>query len=161
VQNYNNDDTLHEIITDRSDAMTVGTVKNEGGEEEEEDEYGEEEEEEGEKEAEEYGEGEEEEDVKEKEEDPVAPADDGTAKKKGKRKAVATGKGGGSRGVTSKTLEDQCLCDSWKVVSMDPITGTNQPSSAYWKRIEIEFDECQYTDKEQDEHESHTTCDCA
>jgi hypothetical protein len=146
VQNYNNDDTLHEIITDRSDAMTVGTVKNEGGEEEEEDEYGEEEEEE---------------DVKEKEEDPVAPADDGTAKKKGKRKAVATGKGGGSRGVTSKTLEDQCLCDSWKVVSMDPITGTNQPSSAYWKRIEIEFDECHYTDKEQDEHESHTTCDCA
>jgi hypothetical protein len=38
-----------------------------------------------------------------------------------------------------KSLEDKCLIDSWKAVSLDPITGTNQTLSKYYARILDEF----------------------
>ena len=63
------------------------------------------------------------------------------AKGRGKRKGAATTKKPGSRGKKWTPLEDQCLCDAWKEVSIDPVTGANQPSGAYWGRIKKEFDE--------------------
>jgi hypothetical protein len=63
------------------------------------------------------------------------------AKGRGKRKGAATMKKSGSRGKKWTLLEDQCLCDAWKEVSIDPVTGANQPSGAYWGLIKKEFDE--------------------
>jgi hypothetical protein len=36
-------------------------------------------------------------------------------------------------------LEDIHLCESWENISLDPITGNEQPSKAYWKRIHDNF----------------------
>jgi hypothetical protein len=38
-------------------------------------------------------------------------------------------------------LEDECLIESWKVVSLDPITGANQTLGRYYARILDEFNE--------------------
>lgn len=35
--------------------------------------------------------------------------------------------------------EDIQLCESWENISLDPITGNEQPSKAYWKRIHDDF----------------------
>jgi hypothetical protein len=36
-------------------------------------------------------------------------------------------------------LEDECLIDSWKAVSLDPITSANQTLGKYYARIVDEF----------------------
>jgi hypothetical protein len=38
-------------------------------------------------------------------------------------------------------LEDECLIDSWKAVSLDPITSANQTLGKYYARILDEFNE--------------------
>jgi hypothetical protein len=58
----------------------------------------------------------------------VAPA----ATVKGKKKA-APKKRGGSRGPKWRSLEDECLAEVWKTVSIDPDT--------YWERVKVSFDE--------------------
>ena len=35
--------------------------------------------------------------------------------------------------------EDIQLCESWENISLDPITGNEQPGKAYWKRIHDNF----------------------
>jgi hypothetical protein len=40
-----------------------------------------------------------------------------------------------------KSLEDECLIDSWKAVSLDPITSANQTLGKYYTRILDEFNE--------------------
>jgi hypothetical protein len=40
-----------------------------------------------------------------------------------------------------KNLEDECLIESWKEVSLDPITGANQTLGKYYARILDEFNE--------------------
>jgi hypothetical protein len=40
-----------------------------------------------------------------------------------------------------KSLEDECLIESWKAVSLDPITGANQTLGKYYARILDEFNE--------------------
>jgi hypothetical protein len=55
----------------------------------------------------------------------VAAAPMATAK--GKKKA-APKKEGGSRGPKWRSLEDECLAEAWKMVSIDPISGAYQNS---------------------------------
>jgi hypothetical protein len=55
----------------------------------------------------------------------------------GKRKAATAG----YQGPKWKTLEDQCLIDAWKSVSLDPNTCANQTSAKYYKRILDQFNE--------------------
>jgi hypothetical protein len=43
-----------------------------------------------------------------------------------------------------KSLEDEYLIGSWKVVSLDPITGANQTLDRYYARIRDEFNERQH-----------------
>jgi hypothetical protein len=40
-----------------------------------------------------------------------------------------------------KALEVHCLCDAWKVVSIEPITSSDQTSGTYGKRNKTEFTE--------------------
>jgi hypothetical protein len=40
-----------------------------------------------------------------------------------------------------KSLEDECLIESWKAVSLDPITDANQTPGKYYARIIDEFNE--------------------
>jgi hypothetical protein len=55
----------------------------------------------------------------------------------GKRKDAPTG----CQGPKWKSLEGECLIDVWKSVSLDPITGANQTSGKYYKRIMDKFSE--------------------
>jgi hypothetical protein len=40
-----------------------------------------------------------------------------------------------------KSLEDECLINSWKAMSIDPITGANQTLGKYYAQILDEFNE--------------------
>jgi hypothetical protein len=53
----------------------------------------------------------------------------------------------GTRGPKWKVLEDMCLCDSLKTVSIDAITRANQHNGLHWKRIKMEFDDNKFFDK--------------
>jgi hypothetical protein len=81
-------------------------------------------------------------DTYEEAKEPIAPAANWMERKKAK--------GGGIRGLTWKSLEDMCLCDSWKVVCMDDGYHHWRQSNkrGYWKRIKTEFDELRYINKE-------------
>jgi hypothetical protein len=45
----------------------------------------------------------------------------------GKRKVASPG----VHGPKWKSLEDECIINAWKAVSLDPITSANQTSSKY------------------------------
>jgi hypothetical protein len=51
-----------------------------------------------------------------------------------------------TRGPMWKALEVRCLCDAWKAVSIEPITGANQTSGTYGKRNKTEFTERKIVD---------------
>ena len=42
--------------------------------------------------------------------------------------------------------EDECLAEAWKVVCLDPITGSKQIIDTYWDRNKAEFDERKLVD---------------
>jgi len=42
--------------------------------------------------------------------------------------------------------EYECLAEAWKMVSMDPITSSNQSGDTYWIRIKAAFDERKMVD---------------
>jgi hypothetical protein len=118
-------DAMHDIINDGL-MIDKAYTQEEGGEEEG-DGYEEKEV------AEEGGEYEEEED------EPVVATTPAPAMK-GKKKA-APKKGEGSRGPKWRSLEDECIAEAWKTVSIDPIFGANQNSDKYWERVKVSFDE--------------------
>ena len=66
-------------------------------------------------------------------------------KVKGKRKAA---KETTAPRIKSTPLEDECLAESWKEVSMDACVGTYQNSERYWHRINVQYDERRLMNKD-------------
>jgi hypothetical protein len=62
-----------------------------------------------------------------------------TGKTIGKRKPRVGS--AGTHHSKGNNLEDECLIESWKAVSLDPITGANQTLGKYYARILDEFNE--------------------
>ncbi|XBI53787.1 hypothetical protein VPH35_035951 [Triticum aestivum] len=87
-----------------------------------------------------YGEEEqEEEDEEEEEEEPLTvPA----RRRKKKKRASRSGE----PRIKWASKEEECLAEAWKVVCLDPTTGTNQSIETYWERIKAEFDERKLVD---------------
>jgi hypothetical protein len=72
-------------------------------------------------------------------EETIEVVDADTGKSLGKRKPW--GPVAGTHHFKWKNLEDECLIDSWKAVSLDPITGANKTLGKYYARIRDEFNE--------------------
>nr|XP_020151697.1 nascent polypeptide-associated complex subunit alpha, muscle-specific form-like [Aegilops tauschii subsp. strangulata] len=65
----------------------------------------------------------------------------GYGRKKKKRAARS-----GEPRIKWASKEEECLAEAWKVVCLDPTTGTNQSIETYWDRIKAEFDERKLVD---------------
>ncbi|XP_020200798.1 uncharacterized protein [Aegilops tauschii subsp. strangulata] len=83
-----------------------------------------------------------EEEPEEGEEGEEEPAPTRKGKKKKKKKATKPGK----PRIKWASKEEECLAEAWKVVCLDPVTGTNQSIETYWDRIKAEFDERKLVD---------------
>lgn len=70
------------------------------------------------------------------------------AKVKGKRKRKVAKTLPAEPRVKWTAKEDECLAESWKIVSIDPCTGANQNSETYWARVLSAFDERKLCDPE-------------
>jgi hypothetical protein len=62
---------------------------------------------------------------------PIGTETNGTQPSAPKRKQIRT--------ANYSQEEDLQLCRSWEKISLHPITGNEQPSKAYWKRIHDDF----------------------
>jgi hypothetical protein len=63
---------------------------------------------------------------------------------KGKKKKATAAMGmkkASGRGPKWSSREDECLAETWKMVIIDPFTGTNKNLECYWKRVKEAFDE--------------------
>jgi hypothetical protein len=77
-------------------------------------------------------------------EETIGVVDTNTGKTLGKRKPrVGTA---GTHHSKWKSLEDEYIIESWKAVSLDPITGANQTLGKYYARILDEFNERRHDD---------------
>ncbi|XBH66423.1 hypothetical protein VPH35_094931 [Triticum aestivum] len=83
--------------------------------------------------------GEEEQDEEDEEEEPATVP----AKRRKKKKRAARS---GEPRIKWASKEEECLAEAWKVVCLDPTTGTNQSIETYWERIKAEFDERKLVD---------------
>uniref|UniRef100_A0ACD5UJP4 Uncharacterized protein n=1 Tax=Avena sativa TaxID=4498 RepID=A0ACD5UJP4_AVESA len=59
---------------------------------------------------------------------------------------VVKKKKNGGRDLKWSSREDECLAEAWKSVSIDPFTGANQSSEAYWLRVKAAYDERRHLD---------------
>ena len=84
---------------------------------------------------------EEEKEDEEEEEDEPAPVSTKGRQKKKKRAARP-----GELRIKWTSKEEECLAEAWKVVCLDPTTGTNQSLETYWDWIKAEFDERKLVD---------------
>ncbi|KAE8821356.1 putative methionyl-tRNA synthetase [Hordeum vulgare] len=66
-------------------------------------------------------------------------------RRRGKRKRASNAKPAEPR-VNRTSKEDECLAEAWKTVNIDPITGVNQNTDTYWRRIKTAFDERKLVD---------------
>ncbi|XP_044432963.1 uncharacterized protein [Triticum aestivum] len=78
-----------------------------------------------------------EEEPEEEEEEEEEPAPTRKIKNNKKKKAAKPGE----PRIKWASKEEECLAVAWKVVCLDPATGTNQIIETYWDHIKAEFDE--------------------
>ena len=71
---------------------------------------------------------------------------DPTPSRKRRKKKRAANASPGEPRVKWTSKEDGCLAEAWKTVSIDPITGSNQNTDTYWRRIKTAFDERKLVD---------------